>query len=206
MNILVLGATGRVGKKIVQKGLDHQYSVTAFVRNPEKLGLHSSYLTIFQGDVLNQNDVNMALGKADIVISALSTDKKNTLSRSMSHLIQAMEMNKLIKIITIGTAGILNSRSQDGLYRFQTSESRRKSTTAAEDHLKAYQLLQQSNLEWTIVCPTFMPEGQFEGKFRVGENVLPENGKWISTGDTADFTFSLHDKKIFTQSRVGIAY
>ena len=37
MKIIVFGATGSVGEKIVNQALEKGYSVTAFVRNPEKL-------------------------------------------------------------------------------------------------------------------------------------------------------------------------
>ncbi|WP_100012250.1 NAD(P)-dependent oxidoreductase [Lentibacillus sediminis] len=206
MNILVLGATGRVGQMTVQRALGDQHSVIAFARTPEKLNLNSPNLTVFQGNVLNQNDISHAMASADIVISALGTDKNNTLSRSIPFILQAMEKHKLSRIITIGTAGILNSRTQDGMFRFESGESKRRTTKSAKDHLAAYQYLKDSNLEWTVVCPTYLPDGEAEGNYRVERNVLPAGGKRISVGDTAAFAYSQCHNKDFIQTRVGIAY
>ena len=97
----------------------------------------------------------------------------------------------LEKIITIVTAGILNSRVEPELYRFQSSESKRKTTTAAKDHLAAYLLLEESDLDWTVVCPTYLPDGGEKGGYRTEIDFLPQNSKEISVGDTASFAYSL---------------
>lgn len=205
MKVLVLGATGRVGQKIVAHALADQPDVTAFVRTPEKLVQLADNLTVFKGNALDEVNVNEAMKDVDLVISALNTDKNNTLTRSIPIIVNAMEVNKVTRIITVGTAGILDSREEPDLYRFQSSESKRRQTTAAEDHLKAYHYLEKSNLDWTVVCPTYLPDGEAEGDYRVERNVLPKNGKRISVGDTAAFSFSLVKSRDFIRTRVGIA-
>ncbi|WP_404451066.1 NAD(P)H-binding protein [Virgibacillus necropolis] len=206
MNIMILGATGRVGQKIAEFALADQHDVIAFVRTPEKLNLTGDNLTVIKGNVLDEMALNEAMKDVDFVISALNTDKNNTLSRSMPHIVEAMEKNQLSRIVTIGTAGILDSRTEAGLYRFQSSETKRRQTSAAEDHLATFHCLEKSNLDWTVVCPTYLPDGVAEGNYRVGRNVLPENGKRISVGDTAEFAYSLIDNNDFLKARVGIAY
>ncbi|WP_430788859.1 NAD(P)-dependent oxidoreductase [Virgibacillus flavescens] len=206
MKILVLGASGRVGQKIAEQALADQHDVTAFVRTPEKLNMPDDSLTIFKGDVLNNNDLNRAMKEMDLVISALNTDKNNTLQRSMPGIVDAMKQNNISRIITIGTAGILNSRTEPDLYRFQSNESKRRKTTAAEDHLTAFHYLEKTDLDWTVVCPTYLPEGEAEGNYRVEKNALPEGGNRITVGDTANFTYSLINSEDFLKSRVGIAY
>ncbi|ASN07206.1 NAD(P)-dependent oxidoreductase [Virgibacillus necropolis] len=206
MKLLILGASGRVGRKIVEHALTNRHHVVAFVRTPEKLKLTSDYLTVFKGDVLDRTDLTRAMNGVDLIISALNTDQTNTLSRSMPLVVEAMGANQLTQIITIGTAGILNSRLEPDLYRFQSSESKRRKTTAAEDHLAAFHYLEKSNLDWTVVCPTYLPDGEAEGNYRVEKDVLPKDGKRISVGDTAAFAYSLVDNKEFLNTRVGIAY
>ena len=70
-------------------------------------------------------------------------------------IIKAMENEGIQRIITIGTAGILQSRTTPTVIRYQSSESKRKLTRAAEEHHKVYDMLKQSTLDWTIVCPTY---------------------------------------------------
>lgn len=206
MNILVLGATGRVGSQIVTNALHDNHPITVLVRTPEKIQINNKNLTVIQGNVLNKDDIVRAMHGIDIVISALNTDGTNTLSESMPLIIEAMESKGIKRIITVGTAGILQSRTTPDSLRYQTSESKRKSTRAAEEHHKVYDLLKQSTLEWTIVCPTYLPDGEKVGNYRIDRNYLPEGGTKISVSDTAEFTFRQINTRDYIQSRVGIAY
>lgn len=206
MNILVLGATGRVGRQIVTYALHDKHQVTAFVRSPEKVDIHSENATIIQGNVLNIEELKRAMQGIDVVISALNTDGKNNLSESMPLIIEAMKNEGLKRIITIGTAGILQSRITPDILRYQSSESKRKSTRAAEDHHKAYEILQDSTLDWTIVCPTYLPDGKREGQYRIERNFLPEEGMKISVPDTAEFAYRQIESSEFIHTRVGVAY
>ena len=45
MRILILGATGRVGRELVDQAMQRGHLVTAFVRSPEKLGPPHNGLT-----------------------------------------------------------------------------------------------------------------------------------------------------------------
>ena len=92
------------------------------------------------------------------------------------------------------------------LLRYQSSESKRKLTRAAEDHHKAYELLKQSSLQWTIVCPTYLPDGDRLGDYRVERDFLPVDGVKIHVSDTAEFTYRQINSNEFINSRVGIAY
>jgi uncharacterized protein len=206
MNILILGATGRVGGQIVTYALHDRHHVTVLVRNPEKIQINNENLTIIQGNVLNKDDIVRATHGIDVVISALNTDGTTTLSESMPLIIKAMQNEGIQRIITVGTAGILQSRTTPNLLRYQSSESKRKSVRAAKEHHKVYDMLKQSTLEWTIVCPTYLPDGGSLGKYRVGYNFLPEGGIEISVPDTAEFTYSQIKSSDFIKSRVGIAY
>lgn len=206
MNILILGATGRVGSQIVTYALHDRHHVTVLVRTPEKLQINNENLTIIQGNVLNKNDIVRAMHGIDVVISALNTDGTTTLSESLPLIIKAMENEGIKRIITIGTAGILQSRTTPTVIRYQSSESKRKSTRAAEEHHKVYDMLEQSTLDWTIVCPTYLPDGEREGQYRIERNFLPEGGMKISVSDTAEFTYRQIESSDYVQSRVGIAY
>ena len=206
MNILILGATGRVGNQIVPYALHDKHHVTVLVRTPEKIQIDNENLSVIQGNVLIKDDIVRAMHGIDVVISALNTDGTTTLSESMPLIIEAMENEGIKRIITVGTAGILQSGATPNLLRYQSSESKRKSTRAAEEHHKVYDMLKQSTLEWTIVCPTYLPDGERVGKYRIDRNFLPEGGVEISVQDTAEFTFRQIKTSDYIHSRVGIAY
>ncbi len=206
MKILILGATGRVGGQIVTHALRDKHHVTVLVRSPEKIQINNEDLTVMQGNVLNKEDIIRAIHSNDVVISALDTDGTTTLSESMPLIMEAMQKEGIQRIITIGTAGILQSRTTQNILRYQSSESKRKSVRAAQEHHKVYDMLKQSTLDWTIVCPTYLPDGERVGKYRVDRRFLPEGGVEISVPDTAEFTFSQVKSREYIKSRVGIAY
>ncbi|RUS47039.1 NAD(P)-dependent oxidoreductase [Cohnella sp. AR92] len=206
MNILILGSTGRVGCRLLAYALRDGHRVTVLVRTPDKIRMNNEKLTVIQGNVINKEDIVRATLGADVVLSALNTDGTTTLSESMPLLIEAMQNEGIRRIITIGTAGILRSRTNPELLRYQSSESKQKSVRAAEEHHKVYELLNQSTLDWTIVCPTYLPDGEQVGNYRVERDVLPEDGAAISVSDTAEFAYSQIINSDFIKSRVGIAY
>ncbi|GAK01133.1 oxidoreductase [Geomicrobium sp. JCM 19055] len=206
MNCLILGATGRVGSHVVNHALQENYRVTVLVRTPENAKTEHENLTIIKGNVLNKDDITHAIEGVDVVISALNTDGSTTLSESMPLIIDAMKGQGVRRIITVGTAGILQSRTSPELLRYQSSESKRKLTRAAEDHHRAYDFLKASGLDWTIVCPTYLPDGEYTGQYRVERDFLPEGGAKISVPDTAECTWKQVECDKYIGARIGLAY
>lgn len=206
MKIVLFGMTGRTGSEIARLALQDGHQVSALVRTPEKIVAQDKNLSIIEGDVTVKEDVARAVKDADLVISALNTDGGEVLTESMPLIIDAMNAEDIKRIITIGTAGILQSRVEPDVLRYQSSESKRKLTRAAEEHHKTYLLLEESYLDWTVVCPTYLPDGEAVGTCREERNYLPEDGKKITVGDTALFVYRQIDSDKYIKSRVGIAY
>ena len=205
MRILILGATGRVGSLIVNHALRDGHEVTVLVRDPGKVQACEG-LTVHEGNACNAADVRRAVEGQDAIISALNTDKTTTLSDSMPLIIEAMREFDVRRIVTVGTAGILQSRTEPELLRYQSNESRRRLTRAAEEHHRVYTLLQASTLDWTIVCPTYLPDGEAVGEYRAERDLLPEGGEKITVGDTAAFAYAQIEDRQYIRARVGIAY
>lgn len=205
MRISLFGGTGRVGSILLQRLLDGGHHVTALARNPEKLPAHPN-LTVIQGDAKEQPAIATTILGSEAVVSALGTDKTTTLSEATPHLIEAMRNEHIKRILTIGTAGILQSRIDPDRLRYEAGDSNRKLTTAAEEHHAAYRALSASDLDWTIVCPTYLPDGEITGTYRTLDNWLPVDGKQISSGDTAHFAENELVACNHLHARVGIAY
>lgn len=204
MKIALFGATGRVGHRVLKIALDQGHSVTALVRSPEKLTEHNK-LTVIEGDVRTEGDVINTISGMDVVLSALGTSK-DTLTESIPHIINAMNKTNIVRILTIGTAGILESRIESGKLRYQEKNTFRRSTYDVEEHHEAYNILKKSGLDWTIVCPTYLPDGDAEGSYRLERDYLPADGKQISVGDTAAFSLNELIASDYVGSRVGITY
>lgn len=204
MKIVIFGATGRTGSEIVRLALADGHEVKAFARTPGKVTSQFN-LTVVQGDVRDTQAVKEAIEGADAVVSALGTDGTTTLTEAISSIIEGMKAFGVSRIVTIGTAGILESRTEPSKLRYQSNESHRKLTFAAEEHHKVYDMLSDSSLDWTIVCPTYLPDGEATGNYRIERDQLPIEGKRISTGDTATFAYRELIEKKHVGYRVGIS-
>ncbi|TQR17319.1 NAD(P)-dependent oxidoreductase [Psychrobacillus vulpis] len=203
MKIALFGSTGRVGSCILNLLLQSNHEVTALVRTPEKLEPHRN-LTILRGDAKERVDIERALEGTDAVVSALGTDQTTVLTDSVAHIISIMEQQKVKRIVTIGTGGILRSRESSELLRYQSTESKRKSTVAAKEHHKVYEMLNASTLDWTIVCPTYLPTGEATNAYIVERDMLPMGAVQSTTGDTALFAYNELFENKYIGHRVGI--
>ena len=74
MHLTVFGATGMVGKRIVQQALNRGFTVTAFGRNVENLidqDKRDEKLIAIKGYILDQKDIAKSLVNSDAVISCI---------------------------------------------------------------------------------------------------------------------------------------
>src|SRR5260370_11301991 len=70
MKLMVRGGTGGTGLEIVRQAMERGYSVTAFVRSPERLRPFRDRIIIKQGDVLNSAELERVIQGHDAVLSA----------------------------------------------------------------------------------------------------------------------------------------
>lgn len=133
MKIALLGASGRVGQAfLTQAAADERFDIFALIRS-QHADLPLSKDRTVMGNARRLEDVKKIMENAEIVISCLGTDGDDTLSTAMAHILSVMEEQHIKRLITIGTAGILDSRYEPGKYRFETNESKRKQTRAAKE-------------------------------------------------------------------------
>lgn len=75
MRIIVFGATGNTGKRVLAQGIKMGHGMTAFVRNSEKLydqlGEHSAkHVKVIVDDIMNPVSVRQALVNQDAAMIA----------------------------------------------------------------------------------------------------------------------------------------
>ncbi|MFS0723864.1 NAD(P)-dependent oxidoreductase [Paenibacillus sp. 1P07SE] len=216
MKIAIFGGTGRVGREVLSKAMADGHQVRVLVRDIQRLEtlLEASFagmkrrdtLQVYEGDARSDQSVRAAIAGADAVFSALGTDGGTVLSETMPHILSAMSESRGRRLVTIGTAGILRSRAEPDRLRYESSESRRTQTRAALEHRRVWEMLELSDANWTIVCPTYLPDGERTGQIRVEREYLPAGGREISVPDTADFAYKQLWDLSFTRCRVGICY
>jgi putative NADH-flavin reductase len=162
MTITVFGASGNIGRLVVQKLLADGHNVTVFVHSHSPFEL-SRQIKIVKGDTHNAAFVEAAVRGSDVIISTLGswhTPTKDIVSSAMRHAIPEMQKNGIKRIITL--TGSAAWAPGDTLTTSNKLQHRLFSTIAgkiikdSEDHL---QLLHKSGLEWTCLRSPIMKNG-----------------------------------------------
>ncbi len=80
MKIVIFGAAGATGRVLVERALAQGQEVTAFDRNMAALTMEHPKLSLVQGDIFNQSQVDEAIAGQDVVISVLGVRPGVTIS------------------------------------------------------------------------------------------------------------------------------
>ena len=77
MTILLLGATGRTGRHLLQESLDRGHIVHALVRDKSKVKIVNENLRLFEGSPLDKVAMNKAMTGCESILSALNISRYN---------------------------------------------------------------------------------------------------------------------------------
>ena len=199
MNILVLGASGKTGRQVLDQALAAGNNVTAFVRDPEKLDRDDVAVAI--GDARNVDDLRKALGSQDAVISTLGTGlnaNQKLIEGSTEALLEAMRSTGVKRLVMLSTFAASPTYKAKGMMKVASVVM--KGTVA--DKTAGETLLKRSDLDWTIVYATRLTDEPRTGRYRTVEGTMTGVGT-ISRADVADALLStLSDRTSVRQSRV----
>jgi putative NADH-flavin reductase len=190
MKLIIFGATGTVGRQVVEQALDRGYRVTAFVRNPVKLDIQHPQLNIVQGNVMDFPAVQQAVCGQDAVVCVLGSGKKLTgtvRSEGTRHIVRAMEETGVRRLICQSTLGAGDSwESLNFYWKYIMFGLVLRNVFA--DHEKQENYVRHSQLDWTIVRPGAFLDGERTGQYRHGFPGTDKTSKLqISRADVADF-------------------
>lgn len=206
--IALFGATGKTGRRVLERALTAGYSVRALVRDPSKLTLPSDTvtseaLTVVRGDVLDAAAVEETIAGTDAVLSLFGQVKGSprTLQTDGTRLIvAAMERQGVSRLVTLSGGGLRDDEHDrpgagDRVMRTLLQALAGHVLADAEGHL---QVLQASGLDWTVVRGPRLTEDAATGSYRVGW-VGVGTGMKISRDDLADFILTQVDDRTFVR-------
>lgn len=197
MNVIVIGATGSVGRLAVEDMLAQGHHVTAFARHPGNLGIEHSALVRIAGDATDPEAVSEAVRGQDAVVVTLGAGASRT-SRVRSQgtlaVINAMQMHGVRRLVVQSTLGAHESWNNLNFFwkRIMFGFLLRP---VFRDHELQESLVRASGLDWTIVRPSAFADGPATGSYK--ENFAPTERRLslkIARADIAAFlTRQLHD-------------
>jgi uncharacterized protein YbjT (DUF2867 family) len=188
MRVLVFGASGRTGRLVVKESLERGHQVLAFVRDPARFDISHPHLTVMQGDVRSATDVDLAVQRADAVVSVIgpippSSAGENICSVGVANMIDSMSKHGVKRLICLSDYGNGETKTRDLYARYLWLTIR----AHLEDKERMEERVKSSGLDWTIVRPTILTDGEKTGTYRVGPEIEVGLYPTISRHDVADF-------------------
>lgn len=188
--IALFGATGKTGRRVLDRALAAGHRVQALVRDPAKLEVVHEALTVVPGDVLDAGAVERTVAGADVVVSVFGqvTGSSHTLQTEGTRLIvTAMQKHQVTRLVTLSGGGLRAPQDRpklaDRVIRTLLKLLSGQVLADAEGHLR---LLEQSGLEWTVVRGPMLTEDPGKGRHRIGWVGVGTSTR-ISRDDLADF-------------------
>ena len=203
MKIVVIGASGRAGSRIITEALARGHQATAIARNPEKIEVRGG-VTAKKGDLNHAESLAPLLKGHDAVISAARFIGANAAS-----LIAAVKKSGVKRLLVVGGAASLEVAPGTKLLDTPTfPEAYKPEASAGLQFLNA--LRGEKDLDWVFVSPgALLAPGERTGKYRVGKDQLMKDasGKsWLSMEDLAIAMIDELEKPKHHRQRFHVAY
>jgi putative NADH-flavin reductase len=188
LKIVVFGASRGVGLKVVEQALQTGHHITAFVRSPEKLTAKHPNLIICQGDSMDAAAVERAIAGQDAVISALGPTRPpvpGMMETSAKNIVAAMKKHGVRRLISTTGAGV---RQPEDRPQFMDHVIGALLNLLARsvvlDSAANVQVIQNSDLDWTVVRFPRLMDAEPTGRYRFGY-VNKNSSTQLSRADAA---------------------
>jgi hypothetical protein len=208
MNVVLYGATGKSGIRILTELLSRGHNVTAVAR--KLTGLPANVKTV-KDDLSDVNKIASIIAGSDAVISAYAPPQDDTdqlLGVTERQVEAVRKAGKNIRLIVVGGAGSLEVAP--GVTILQSGHLPAEWVPIATSHEKALELFKNSDINWTYFSPAgFFEPGTRTGKFRLDTDKLVADAQGNSRISMEDYAIALVDeleKPAHERARFTIGY
>ncbi|MRR28854.1 NAD(P)-dependent oxidoreductase [bacterium] len=211
MKIVLIGATGFIGSKILAEALSRGHQVTAIARHLDKLPQHANLIGK-TGDVTDATQAAALFAGHDAVISSFApsgqADHLNGFITSYTAIIDAVKQVGVKRLLVVGGAGSLKVNGVQLVDGGGIPEEWKAGVLGLREVL--YMLQKEDALDWTFLSPSAMIEpGERTGKFRLGHDdllVAADGKSHISVDDYAVAMIDELEKPEHNRQRFTVGY
>jgi putative NADH-flavin reductase len=202
MKMTIFGSTGGTGQHLVRKALERGHEAIAFARSPSKLEVQHSNLTVIEGDIRDPKQVALAIQYADAVINAIGPtpgSPDGLMEKAAENIIAGMQEHDVKRLIWSTGAGV-EAPQDEPTFMHKTISFLLKllSKDVLENSLRGAQIVQKSNLNWTIArAPMLTDQAREEGY--QASFVGPELGRTLARENFAEFMLDLAESDEWVQ-------
>ena len=202
--VIVFGATGGTGKQVVDQLLKAGSHVTVVVRNPDAFELRYNNLKIIKGDVFQPQTFENAIKGKDAVVSCLGISKAvptTVYSQGVFNITTAMVKAGVNRILCISSSAVIIPPTSSLVMKFLLKNIiQRLHKPIHTDMLRMEKVINDTDLNWTIIRAPMLTNGKRTGKYRITANQPFSNIPTISRADLADYIVThLTDEKTFQE-------
>ncbi|HDR7261428.1 MULTISPECIES: SDR family oxidoreductase [Bacillus] len=186
--IAILGANGKAGKILVNEALEKGYQVKILTRNSTNTEKINENIETIIGDARNFSTIQDLLQGCSAVINAVGQPKNESyiFSTVTKHIIEAMKESKIKRYILISGGSLNVTGDQKGIVnKIGATLFKLFLPKMMQDKYKELQIIQNSEVDWTIVRLPFVIEGNGIGSIK--ESLVDMPGIKIQNGDIAPF-------------------
>jgi putative NADH-flavin reductase len=194
MHVALYGSTGKSGSRILRELLSRGHSVTAIVRDPQKVDSEPG-LSVVEGEVSSAEAIASRIKGAEAVVSAYAppVDDTDQLLGVTQNFLQAVKQAAVPRFLFVGGAGSLEVAP--GVTLIDSGHLPAEWLGIATSHSKALELAKKSDVNWTCFSPAaYFGPGERTGKFRLETDKLVTDAEGNSRISMEDFAIALVDE------------
>lgn len=197
MHIALIGASGRIGRALLDEALARGHRVTALVKHPDKLE-SAPNLVVKKTDALDTASLASELRGHDAALSAFSGHAQDDVLgyyvRGMRSIIDAAKRAAIPRLLVVGGAGSLEVAP--GVELLDTPSFPAQWRATAEGARQALRILREkTDLNWTMLSPSaHLEPGPRTGRYRLGKNELLKDANGDSKISLADYAKAMIDE------------
>lgn len=190
MRVLILGASGEIGRHVRHQARAAGHELVLFARDPAGLEPLASGEIAIAGDIGDQQALTAAASGVDAVISVLGPSSNSpdqvALFQNFAHtLVSAMHKHRVRRLVTISGAGVTLPGERKGLRaRLASAVVRRLVPHVVAAKQCELEIVLESDLDWIAPRPPRVADGELTGNYRVG---AAAGGMRITRPDLAHF-------------------
>jgi len=196
LHVAVFGATGKIGRHVIDQLLAAGHTVTAYVRDPSKLTSTHPNLTVIQGGLDDRAGIGRAVAGADAVISALGPSLRRgatgtPVSDGTRAIVAAMQAAGARRFIGLATPSVADPRDRPTLKGKLLPVLARLALPNALTELRGMtDAVTSSELDWTIARITSPNDKPATGAIRSAFLGRDKVGSAMTRADIASFLIS----------------
>lgn len=191
MNVVIFGATGQTGRRLVQRALDDGHTVTAVARTPANLEISHDRLVLNRGDITRYDSITGSVQGQDAVISAVGGGRllrRVTLySEGVENIIAAMDEHGVSRFLAITAGGTRPGHDPNNPLFFELIVKGILLRRVYADMKRMEQIVENSDLDWTLIRPSGLSNAPGDGTYRVKVGYSVPESSTTTRDDLAEF-------------------